>query len=152
MEGLRRLTVAAYVLAAVLMAAGCGGVIDSQPILTRAELVGTWAGPDGATMTFRDDHTVTVRHLDTTPLSNCRNVSADGTWQFLSPDGVSGPGLTGYSKGDLVGVAFSAQPILACSSEFTSWEINPPVGLCLDLDPDSPCTGPVLTKRPAARN
>src|SRR5260370_31872206 len=102
-----RLTVAAYMLAAVLMAAGFGGVIDSQPILTRAELVGTWAGPDGATMTFREDHTVTVRHL--------------------------------------VGIGFYAQPIEACSSEFTSSDIKRPVGLCLYLDPDSPCTGSVLT-------
>jgi hypothetical protein len=79
--------------------------------------------------------------------NTCSDVTGAGTWQFLSPQGVSGPTLTTYAKGSVVGLIFNSPVSSGCDTEFSSFEINPPLGLCLDLDPDSPCTGEVFTKK-----
>ena len=137
-------------LAAGVLLAACGHG-DTQPTLTKADLVGTWEGPDGATMKFLADQRLIVSGLDLAPYfgpHNCESVSGSGTWQFLSPQGDSGISPTAYSKGNLIGLNFNSPISSVCDAEFTTWEINPPVGLCLDLDPDSPCTGNPLTKQP----
>jgi hypothetical protein len=94
-------------------------------------------------MSFMSDHSVVVRALNlgyVSPGGTCRSVSATGTWQFDSPQGASGIGLDTYRTGDIIQIEFpSSQPITNCDSQFTTWEINPPLKLCLYLDPDTPC-------------
>ncbi len=136
-------------LAATVLLAACGRG-DAQPTLTKADLVGTWIGPDGATMKFFADQTLIVSGLDFAPYfgpHNCESVYGSGTWQFLSPQGDSGISPTAYTTGNQIGLNFNSPISSLCDAEFTTWEINPPVGLCLDLDPDDPCTGTPLTKQ-----
>jgi hypothetical protein len=117
----RWLVGAGFGLAAILMLASCSGAY-SQPIITGTELLGTWVGPNGASMTFRADQIVTVQNLNlgwSGPTAHCQNVSAAGTWQFLSSQGASETSLRGYSKGNLLGIEFQAQQNEQCSSEFT---------------------------------
>jgi len=144
----RWLAAAAFGLAGVFLLASCSRAY-SQPTITGAELLGTWVGPNGASMTFRADQTVTVHNLNLGwrgPTAHCQSVTATGTWQFLNSQGASGTSPRVYSKGNLVGVEFQAQQIEVCSTEFTTWVATPPLGLCLDLDPDVPCTGSPLVK------
>lgn len=149
----RRLAVTGSVPAIILVLASCSGRAGTQPIITRAEVIGTWNGPNGAVMTFMANQTVTVRRLNLgwNPTANCTNISAIGTWQFDSLQGASGNSRLAFSKSDILQIDFQAQPIEICSSQFTTWELNGPLGLCLYLDPDSPCaSGYVLRKRHAA--
>lgn len=140
----RRAVAMACGLAVGLAAASCGRPI-TQPIMNSARLIGTWTSSDGATLTFRADQAVTVRNLRLPMVPGCDHVLAAGTWQFLSLQGDSpGPGQT-YSKSNLISVDFSEQAVEVCSSEFTTWK-DSPLTMCLDLDPDSPCSDPVFTK------
>jgi hypothetical protein len=68
---------------------------------------------------------------------------------FESPDGDSDSDLPEYSSGNVVFLAVTSPtstPILTCTGEFdliqlATWQINGPLGLCVDMDPDSPCAG-----------
>jgi hypothetical protein len=77
-------------------------------------------------------------------LQGCSSVSGTGYWDFLSPQGSSASGVP-YTSGNVVDLSFDGQND-SCDVTLTSWEIDPPVGLCLDYDPDSPCTGTPWTK------
>lgn len=136
------LAAACVVLAAILVVAGCTQA-NTQPTINGARLIGTWVGSRGATMNFMADHTVVVRALNlgyVGPAGTCRSVSASGTWQFDGPQGASGISPDTYAKGNIIQVEFPpSQPITTCDSQFTTWEINPPLKLCLYLDPDTPC-------------
>jgi hypothetical protein len=129
-------------LAVILAIAGCGNA-NPQPIINGTTLIGTWVGPDGATMNFTADWMVVVRNLNLGFVghsSTCRSVSAEGTWQFDSPQGNSGSSPLSYAKSDIIEIDFPAsQPITICNSQFTTWEVNSPLRLCLYLDPDTPC-------------
>jgi hypothetical protein len=66
----------------------------------------------------------------------------------LSPQENSGPSLTTYSRGNLVGLTFMNPAHGPCGlPQFTSWTSGGSVGLCLDIDPDSPCTGDLFLKK-----
>lgn len=132
---------------AALLAAGCGRPI-TQPVINSAQLVGTWTGPDGAVMTFKVNQTVVVRHLSLV-LRGCTNVSGGGTWQFDSLQGDSGLTSYTYSKSNIIEVDFFSPS--ACNSQFTTWKDNP-LTMCLDIDPDSPCSHPVFTKQSTAKS
>lgn len=119
----------------------------AQPVLTTSELLGSWSNHHGSTITFYATHRFSATGINLTPnVQGCADASGPGTWQFLSPQGVSGKSLTSYAMGFQVLIEFDAQAFEKCSVSLTSWEINPPVGLCLDFDPDSPCTGIPWTK------
>lgn len=124
------------VAVAGLTISACGRNQTSQPTLNSSEVVGTWTGPLG-TMIFHADRTFEGQELKLN--KGCSGISGAATWQFLSSAGVSSSNPTFYKKGDLIAVDFIGANS-ACSFQLTSWEIKPPVGLCLDLDPDSPCS------------
>ena len=132
-------------LAVALAAASCGQPI-TQPIINSVRLVGTWTSSAGATLTFRADQTVTVRNLTLPMIPGCDHVSAAGIWQFANLQGDSpAPGHT-YSKSNIIIVYLSEPPAFeVCSPELTTWK-DTPLTMCLDLDPDSPCSNPVFTK------
>lgn len=79
-------------------------------------------------------------------VSDCSTVSGYGTWQFLNSQGYSGSSLGYYVKGSVIGLIFTSPANSKCGDQFTTWKQGPEVGLCLYLDPDSPCTGSVYTK------
>ena len=141
-------------MACVMLAAGCGRR-DARPVLKAAALAGTWKSPNGGEIIFSGGgqrFSATNLRLDeykAGPGSNreCAHVSGSGTWQFIGPQGESGP----YLSGNLLNLSFNSvtnPAMLPCTTivQFTSWEINPPLKLCFGLDPDSPCDGYIFTK------
>jgi hypothetical protein len=146
---IRRTVGVACGVAVVLTATSCGRWI-TQPIIDSARLVGTWTGPNGASMTFSADQTVSVHNLDLSLgglIHGCGNLSATGTWQFDSLQGDSGASPNTYSKSNIIQVDFS-DPASSdgCNTQFTTWK-DRPLTMCQDIDPDSPCNNPVLTKQ-----
>ena len=135
----RRLTLSATitgVLAVVISACGAGQT--SQPILKTSDLVGTWTGQRGA-LTFSADHSVEGHDLNVDD-PNCRmTISGPGVWQFVSPAGSSSISNTRYKKGNGIFVVFPSQKGTCGAVSLTSWQINGPLGLCIELDPDDPC-------------
>lgn len=134
---LRTLLLAVVMVLTSFGLTSCGGESSSQPALGSSELQGTWTGPLGS-ITFNTDRTFDGHDLKLIN-SGCSSTSGTGTWQFLSPAGVSSLSPTLYKSGKLIGVDF-AGPRSSCNFQLTTWEIDPPVGLCLYADPDSPCT------------
>jgi len=132
-----------------MLLASCGSPGNPQPKITTAELSGAWNGSGGSVLTFNEDHSFSTQNLDLglgLPASEgCGNITDTGEWEFLSVPGVSGPTPTTYDEGNLVALAFPDR-FDGCDSEFTTWQVNGPLGLCLSLDPDSPCAGHVLVK------
>jgi hypothetical protein len=136
----------------VLVLAGCApGPADRQPELTEAQLVGTWTGSAGS-FTFNGDHTFTAADLNLSGLMSrkCRTVTlARGTWEFEGPDGSTGDSLTTYGTGNVLFLNVkqsSDQAQFSCTNmwepiQLTTWQINGPLGLCAEVDPDSPCAG-----------
>lgn len=92
-------------------------------------------------MVFHKDYTFNAVAMETDPvLPKCTSVSGTGEWEFTNAHGNTPPPGVTYKSGNQIFLAFDGQND-TCNAELTTWEINPPVGLCLDLDPDSPCTG-----------
>lgn len=146
----RRLRAAALLGAVAAMLLSSCGRSDTQPVLTRADLAGEWSSSHDATMTFYSDHRLKVSGLNLSAYlggRNCKDISGSGTWQFLNSQGDSGSSLGSYTSGNQIALNFASPISPACDASFTSWEVDPPVGLCLDLDPDSPCSGDIFTKR-----
>jgi hypothetical protein len=118
--------------------------------MTRSQVIATWKSTSGAVLTFFPDQHFIAKGLDLSAFGDgCRNISGRGTWQFLSPQGVSGPNLNSYSKGNVLGLIFTSGIRTLCSGsgpQFTTWEPDSTVGLCLYVDPDSPCTGELFAK------
>jgi hypothetical protein len=132
----------------VLLLSACGPGVDVQPVIRAAQLIGRWRAPGGATMTFTPSHQFTGARLDLLPgVRACTGVSADGTWEFLNSHGDSGPSLSAYAQGQVIAVNLT-NPHATCDPQFTTWQQGSGTGLCLDLDPDSPCTGAVFAKVP----
>ena len=132
----------------VLLLSACGPGIDVvQPVIRAGQLIGRWRAPGGATMTFTPSHQFTGARLDLFPgVRACIGVSADGTWQFLNSHGDSGPSLSSYAKGQVIAVNVANRRTAVCDPQFTTWQQGSGTGLCLDLDPDNPCTGAVFAK------
>ena len=141
------------VLGAVILLAACGGT-HSQPVLNKSDLVGTWTSSKEGKVTFGSDYKfiATDLRIGSYFSNRCQLVSGSGTWQFLSPQGASGPSLTSYIRGNLISLNFDSSTSVSaftCTGggiELTSWKTNSPAGLCLDLDPDSPCTGSLFVR------
>jgi len=96
------------------------------------------------------DHHFSAARIDLAPFfAGCHDLSGSGSWQFLSPAGDTGPGPGTYASGSQIAIVFASPVSGLCSGTvtLTSWEIDPPAGLCLEFDPDSPCTGTPFTKR-----
>jgi hypothetical protein len=59
---------------------------------------------------------------------------------------------TGYPQGSMVDLAFdgaAGHPSAGCTGGFiklTTWNVGSVPGLCLQLDPDTPCDGYIFTK------
>jgi hypothetical protein len=118
----------------------------AQPTLKESEIVGTWSNHKGSTISFQANGRFSVVDMNFGALSyGCSNVSGPGYWEFLSADGDSPSTGVTYTSGNQIGLSFDGQND-SCNVTLTSWEIDPPVGLCLDFDPDSPCTGSPWTK------
>jgi hypothetical protein len=135
---------AACGLAVVLTATSCSRS-TTLPTINSAQLVGTWIGPNGATMTFSADQSLTVRNLDLSLIHGCWNLSATGTWQFDSLQVDSGPTPHTYSKGNIIQVAFLGSAD-KCGTRFTTWKDHP-LTMCEHKDLGSPCSDPILTKK-----
>jgi hypothetical protein len=137
------------ILAALTLLVACGAA-NSQPVLTSADLTGRWSTPNGSWITFSADHRFSAALIDQAPFFiGCRDLSGSGSWQFPGPEG-AGLGLTTYPSGSEIVILFTSPVSPLCSMHvvtLTSWEIDPPVGLCLEFDPDSPCTGTPFTKK-----
>lgn len=128
-----------------------------------SQLAGTWISPEGSgAITFSADHSFEATRLNLNGLFGVTCLpaaSTSGTWEFLSPDGDSAPNLTQYSSGNVIALTFAgldSAPTSACTSawsqtQLTTWQINGPLGLCVDMDPDSPCTGEPWVWQKAAR-
>jgi hypothetical protein len=156
-----RLRLAAQIVCTVtplVLAAGCAVVVGAfepaQPDITVSQLAGTWVSPEGSgTVTFGADHEFAATRLNLNGLSGsaCQPAtSASGTWGFESPNGDAiSSDLTAYSSGNVVFLVFAglaSAPYSTCTGEWgtielSTWQINGPLGLCVDLDPDSPCAG-----------
>lgn len=116
-----------------------------------SQLVGIWTGEEGR-LAFNADHPlkVTALRLDsgTRFLTQCPfDWSGSGTWQFLSPQGVSGLTLTQYRRGSVVAVIL---PV--CALDVTTWYDGhgpDPVSLCSYGEADDPCIGPLFYKEVA---
>lgn len=137
--------------AVVCLLASCSSA-PSQPVLSRAEITGTWTSPADGSFTFFADHSFSARALNLSAFygKGCSGISGTGTWDFLSPQGTGGPGPPFYSRGKLLSLFFATPVASGCGAgalEVTSWSTSPGVnGLCMSFDPDSPCTGQVFTK------
>jgi hypothetical protein len=142
------LTCAAFAVSAVMLPS-CSIEASAQPVLLRQDLIATWATKNGATLMFSAGQKFVANRLDLSAFGNqCRHVSGVGTWQFLNRHGSSGPSPGAYVKGNLIGLTFTRVVDSLCSgAEFTTWRPNSVVGLCLYVDPDSPCTGDLFTKQ-----
>lgn len=132
----------------MLYLASCGAEVDVQPVITSSALAGTWTAAAGATMMFSSSGQFAGHRLSLMPdTSGCGNVSGNGTWQFLNSQGYSPQHGQYYAKGNVIGIVFSSPVNAQCGYEFTTWTQGSRVGLCLYLDPDSPCTGEVFMKK-----
>jgi hypothetical protein len=128
-----------------------GGVSDSQPVLTVADITGTWMNHHGSTITFTSDShfsAVAMPISASFPLGpQCDSVTDTGQWDFLSPEGDS-PSGSPYGQGNTVGLIFDQN--MTCDTDLDTWEVRPPVGLCISFDPDDPCMSAPWTKEPGA--
>jgi hypothetical protein len=79
-------------------------------------------------------------------MHGCGNLWAMGTWQFDSLQGDSGATAHTYSKSNIIAVDFPPGPYWGCDTQFTTWN-DYPLTMCHDIDPDSPCSNPVLVKQ-----
>ncbi len=114
-------------------------------MVTVHDVVGTWSNHKGSTIAFQGDGSFSAVGMNMGPvLEGCGSVSGAGSWEFLSAQGDSASSGV-YTSGNQIGLSFDGQND-SCDVSLTSWEIDPPVGLCLDFDPDSPCTGIPWTK------
>jgi hypothetical protein len=139
--------IAVIAACAPLVSCALGGASAAQPVLKISEVVGTWSNHQGSTVIFQADQHFSAAGMDMAPnLPGCGDVSGTGNWSFDDAQGNSPPPGVSYTKGNHIELAFNGQND-ACNVTLTSWEINPPVGLCLDFDPDSPCTGTPWTKK-----
>jgi hypothetical protein len=140
---------AGLIVAGCALLVSCGvlrGLNPSEPTLTMNDVVGTWSNHKGSTLTFQADGRFSAVGMDMAPiLQGCGNVSGPGDWDFLSAQGDSPTSGVPYQSGTVVGLSFDGQND-SCDATLSSWEIDPPVGLCLEWDPDSPCTGTPWTK------
>jgi hypothetical protein len=143
--------VAACGLAAGLLA-GCisFGPGPQQPDLSATDLPGTWVSGDGASVTFTGDNTFTAIKFDyRKAIPSCGVLSGLGTWRLHNPSDDYPPAPAGTPT-NLVDVTFtSVSPPGSCRGilEMISWDTGSTPGLCVQMDPDTPCDGYVFTKR-----
>jgi hypothetical protein len=142
---------AACAAAAMIMFAACSVPSGAQPVLSSADLAATWASPDGGSITFASDNRFKASGLRFDKFwAGCAGrgkISGPGTWQFLSAQGDSGM----YSKGSLIGLYFAAvaggsSSLCLGGITLTSWNVDSAPGLCLQMDPDTPCAGYIFKK------
>src|SRR5215831_391814 len=115
-----RMTGVLCISALLALLVGCGRATNT-PVLTSAELVAKWVSPSGASMRFFADHQFIASGLNLSADggNTCGDVTGVGTWQFLSPQGVSGPTLATYAKGSVVGLMFNSPVSSGCDTEFS---------------------------------
>jgi hypothetical protein len=150
MPGVRAVLLAALASAAL---SGCVplGPGAQQPSLDTASLLGTWVSSDGASITFSGaDSFAATRFNYANVIPTCGVMSGTGTYQFIGPDGrsvaSSGPGTT------MIGLFLDddASTTGQCTSaafELTAWDVGSKAGLCVQVDPDTPCDGYIFTKQ-----
>lgn len=152
-----RTAACAATLAALALLAGCATQSAAQPFLSTAGLVATWTSHSGGSVTFASDHRFTASDLQPGKFwgecARSSEFSVSGTWQFVNADGQSGPSMTGYQKGSLIYLAFdpgSGGPSAQCVAggiTLTSWNVGSAQGLCMQVDPDTPCDGYIFSKQ-----
>lgn len=139
---------------AVGLLTGCVVSIAQQPNLVATDLPGTWVSSDGASITFTGDGTVTATKFDfykviPKAISACGVLSGTGRWQLHDPS-TDYPAAPAGSPTNLVDLTFtSLSPPSTCTDEaieMTSWDTGSKPGLCVQVDPDTPCNGYVFTK------
>jgi hypothetical protein len=132
---------------AVMLLSSCSTTASNQPVIGPTELVGTWANGH-ASMTFSSDHSVLVHNVNVAPGNGeCGVLRGTGTWQFLSARGESGQSPQSYKRGDLIGIDPVSLPENCGAFEVTTWGPSSAVTLCIDSDPDSPCTSTTFSRK-----
>lgn len=152
-----RAAAAGAAAAALALLTGCGTQPAAQPVLSTAGLVATWTSHSGGSVTFAGDHRFAASDLRPGKFwggcAGSGKFSVSGTWQFLNADGQSSPSLTGYQKGSLIYLAFdpgSGGPSAQCAAgglTLTSWNVGSAHGLCMRVDPDTPCDGYIFDRQ-----
>lgn len=129
------------------------GSVAQQPGLDAAELHGTWLSSDGSSITFTGVNSFAAARIDygryVSP--SCGLVSGSGTWEFINSDGQSVTSTAADTN--LIGLFFATvSPAGSCGPtlQLASWDAGSDPGLCLQIDPDTPCTGYVFDKRLSA--
>jgi hypothetical protein len=131
----------------------CGST--TNPVLTRADLTGRWVSPNDGSLRFESNQKVVADHLRN-PFFGSAQCSGAGTWQFLNAQGDSSPNFTSYNSGNQVGIleirytgskaGGSTEGFGCMPFSLITWKTDGTLGLCMDFDPDSPCTGQVYVK------
>lgn len=130
--------------------------VERAPRQTRPTAPGRTDGRHG-----RAGFTATRLDLNGLLGVSCRPLaSVSGTWVFTSPEGQAEAGDPEYSSGNALFLAIDSPagaPSSTCAIRdelitLTTWQLNGPLGLSVEVDPDSPCFGqPWVWQETAAR-
>jgi hypothetical protein len=105
---------------------------------------------DGSSITFTGAGSFTAARIDYGKyvVPTCGLLSGAGTWQFVDPDGQTA--TSSAAGANMVALFFSkVSPLGRCGGalQLTSWDTGSAPGLCVQEDPDTPCSGYVFSKR-----
>lgn len=81
-------------------------------------------------------------------IPTCGLLSGAGTWQFVDSDRQTA--TSSAAGANMVALFFSkVSPPGRCGGvlQLTSWDTGSAPGLCVQQDPDTPCSGYVFSKR-----
>lgn len=142
----------AALVAAVLDLSACARV--TNPTITSSSLVGRWVSAHDGSLTFGAGQGFAAERLRN-PFFGSAQCSGTGTWQFTNSQGDTGTSPTEYTTSDEIAVFYNpngptggGSPGFGCGPfELITWYSGGTPGLCMDFDPDSPCTGEVYVKR-----
>jgi hypothetical protein len=127
---------------------------ESYPTVSGAAVVGTWEDKSGGAIVFTADGHVVASDLNQSfgGSTSCDSVTGVGTWSFEDENGDP----AGRTRGNVMKVTIRSltmpQARYCGLAEFTTdtsgslYDAHKPLTLCVDFDPDDPCSGEKLTK------
>lgn len=144
-------------LTSMILVSGCAHSANVRhPILDIAVMQGTWKSSDGATLRISASGTFSASRINFPEFvgmdsaTACGNTgSGVGTWAFISANGSFLAGARARSDSvefDFTSIS-SARSYCRPGGEYYSWQVGSRLQICLDMDPDDPCsTGYFFTK------
>jgi hypothetical protein len=144
------LTGAVAALLAAGLASGCSAYANAnatRPTLYTQNLLGTWAGSGGSSITFTSASAFTATGIDLG--AGCGVVSGSGDWILIDADG-KGPVSNGDPNAIEVGLFFKkVSPAGGCLGglQLSSWQTGSSPQLCVQEQPSTPCNGDLYSKR-----